>query len=139
MKCELNVCVRVLACLFVCVCVSMCECEKSFMSTVQPQHPDEVSLIGSLWDSSAAFSQWIPARRQQVGSTGAAVSKRAKDGGGRCFLFSSTLRFPFTPHTYKRGQVLTGKGKKKNIEKQNRATVGFHRGVPERQAHLARR
>lgn len=25
------------------------------MSAVQPQHPDEVSLIGSLWDSSAAF------------------------------------------------------------------------------------
>lgn len=120
-----------------CVCVGMpvcvCVCEKSFMSTVQPQHPDEVSLIGSLWDSSAAFSQWIPARRQQVGSAGAAVSKRAKDGGGRCFLFSSTLRFPFAPHTYKCGQALTGKEKKqKNNEKQNRATVGFHCGVPER-------
>lgn len=61
------------------------------MSRMQPQHPDVVSLIGSLWDSSAAFAQWIPARRQQVGSDGAAVSKQAKDGG-RCLLFSSALR-----------------------------------------------
>lgn len=90
--------------LWVCACV----CEKSFVSTVQPQHPDEVSLIGSQWDSSAAFSQWIPARRQQVGSDGAALSKRAKDGR-RCFLFSSALCFPFTPHTCKRVQALTGR------------------------------
>lgn len=109
---------------WMCMCVSVCACvcEKSFMSTVQPQHPDEVSLIGSQWDSSAAFSQWIPARRQQVGSDGAAVSKQAKDGG-RSFLFSSTLCFPFTPRTYDASRRSRKKKKKNKARKKKLVRV----------------
>lgn len=113
----------------------VCACEKSFLSTVPPQHPDEVSLIGSLRDSSAAFSQWIPAHHQQVGSDGAAVSQQAKDGG-YCFLFSSTLCFPFTPPSYKCGQALTGR-KKQNTKACANAVHSFSWAAALSQAHLA--
>lgn len=54
-----------------------CVCGVYCMSAVQPQHPDEVSLIGSLWDSSAAFHS-EPAHCQQSALT--EPEPKTKDG-----------------------------------------------------------
>ncbi len=72
-------------CMCVCGCVRAC-----CMSAVQPQHPDEVSLIGSLWDSSAAFHS-EPAHCQQSALT----EPESKTKDGTCF----SLSFSFHTHT----------------------------------------
>lgn len=75
--------------MFVCVCLLD-------MTAVQPQHPDEVSLIGSLWDSSAAFHR-APAHCQQSALTG----PKTKDG--TCYSPSSS--FAPTPSSHTRTQA----------------------------------
>ncbi len=76
------------ACVYVCVrmCVRVC------VSAVQSQHPDEVSLIGSLWDSSAAFHS-DPAQCQQSALT----EPESKTKDGTCSPLSSS--FAPSPHT----------------------------------------
>lgn len=77
------------------VCVRVCV-RLYCMSAVQPQHPDEVSLIGSLWDSSAAFYS-EPAYCQQSALT--EPESKTKDGTYHSPPSLSPLSLPTLTHT----------------------------------------
>lgn len=66
------------------MCVRECVCMFVGHVLVQPQHPDEVSLIGSLWDSSASFHS-DPAHCQQSDLT----EPESKTKDGTCYFLPS--------------------------------------------------
>lgn len=86
------------------------------MSAMQPQHSDEVSLIGSLQYSSAAFHR-DPAHCQQSALT--ETESKTKDGTSYflyCSLYTHTHKLPSTIH-------------KPTTNSPQNASVSFQRGV----------